>query len=295
MLSVGASKGKPLQAVIDELVTAKENAGREGRYVSRLKLVCDWFAKGRGSVPIDKITLADIEGFLDGKALASRSTLRARISTLMKFAVRRGYRPNNPCERLEAVTYVKPPPKVFTVEQFDAAAKCLALHPVGAAWFALSTVCGLRPEEAQKTTKHDINFAEGFIKVEAQTTKVRERRVVYPRPEAMAFVKWAVKVGGRLPLPDLALKRSRKWLRQALGFSGWPKDITRHTAASYWLATGAGSVKVSEMLGNSEKVLKRDYKALVTRADAERFWEAVASAAKNLNSTPKKTQRKRGK
>jgi len=135
--------------------------------------------------------------------------------------------------------------------------------------------------------------------VEKQTTKVRLRRVVYPRPEAMAFLKWALakKTGGVLPISSLAKKRllagqvrklpasvrlkrpprrrRAEGLRGALGFKTWPKDITRHTAASYWIGAGASVGEVAEALGNSESVLKRDYKALVTRAEAEEFWKVV--------------------
>lgn len=37
-----------------------------------------------------------------------------------------------------------------------------------------------------------------------------------------------------------------------------------------------GSKVVSEMLGHSEKTLNRDYKALVTKAEANAFWSALS-------------------
>jgi len=209
---------------------------------------------------------------------------------LFKFSVRRGYRASNPCEALEPVTYHKPPPQVFTADQFKTAVKWLrenAKH--GLAWFALSTVCGLRPEEAEKTTEAEINFKEGFIRVESQTTKIRQRRVVYPKAEAMKFLKWSLDKGGKLPIDSQVKKRMlagmlwkskgeskrRTGLRKALGFDKWPKDITRHTAASYWLASDGSAAHVSEMLGHSERTLKKHYKALVTKKQAEEFWGVV--------------------
>jgi integrase len=201
---------------------------------------------------------------------------------------------DNPCSRLEAVKVTRKPPAVFSSEQFKAAVKWLKENaPEGLPWFALSTLCGLRPEEAEKTTKADINFKEGFVKVEAQTTKVRQRRIVYPKAEALRFLKRVLKHGG-LPLSSQNRRRiiagvvwkskdgkkRRPGLRHALGFDKWPKDITRHTAASYWLASGATAGHVAEMLGNSERILKRDYKALVTRKEAVEFWEAVSLTSK---------------
>jgi len=279
-----------LSVVIGELLTVKHNAGRSDDYTDTLEWILNDFATGLGSTRVDAIGVAEVEKFLDSKKIESRSTLRARLSTMFKFAVRRGYRADNPCAQLEAVTLIRKPPAVFTVKQFETAVKWLKKNsPECLPWFALSTVCGLRPEEAEKTRKADIHFKEGFVKVEAQSTKVRQRRVVYPKKEALAFLKWAVKKGS-LPLDPQIRKRMiagcphrtkkgivrSKGLRHALGFKkAWPKDITRHTAASYWLASDGSAAHVAEMLGHSEKTLKTHYKALVTRSEAEEFWEVV--------------------
>ena len=282
--------------VITDLGTSKQSNGASKDYVTALKLSLTQFAKGRESLSINKITLADVEMFLDSKNLASRASLRSRLSTLFNFAVRRGYRLDNPCKRLEPIRTTYRPPEIFKTAQFKAAVQWIEANaPLGLAWFALSCLCGLRPEEAEQTTAKEIHFGEGYVVVEAQTTKVRQRRVVYPREEAMAFLKWARDNGGNLPLDPQVRKRMiagvvwkskdgtkrRPGLRDALGFKAWPKDITRHTAASYWLASGVSAATVSEMLGNSERVLKRDYKALVTRAQAEEFWKAVAEFTSN--------------
>jgi hypothetical protein len=108
--------------------------------------------------------------------------------------------------------------------------------------------------------------------------------------EAIKFLRRAIKHGGTLPLDPQIRQRiiagvswknkdgvqRRPGLRHALGFKVWPKDITRHTAASYWLASDGSAAHVSEMLGNSERILKRHYKALVTREQAKEFWEMAA-------------------
>jgi hypothetical protein len=132
----------------------------------------------------------------------------------------------------------------------------------------------LRPEEAEKVEPGQINYTEGWVRVEI--SKVLQRRVVYPKPEVMAALKWSLENGGRLPLHPLARKRVLHRLREHLGWKVWHKDVTRHSAASYWLADCQSAAAVAESLGNSEKVLKRHYKALVTKEQAKDFWAAWA-------------------
>lgn len=271
--------GPTVEAVISELLEAKRNAGRSDRYVDSLDLLLSQFLDGREHLRIGNVSLADIERFLDSKAIASRSTLRARLSTLFRFAVRRGYRLDNPCSRLEPIKLVKTPPRIFTVGEFEKAMSWLKTNrPDGLPWFVLSTCCGLRPEEADQTRRRDINFKEGWIKVEAQTSKVGQRRVIEPMDAAIGLLKRVCRVG-RLPIPRNTRRRIVRLLRDGLCWDKWPKDITRHTAASYWLAVSRSAGDVAENLGNSEAVLKRHYKALVTRAEAEEFWKAVNRAS----------------
>lgn len=281
--------GPKLIVVIRELTEAKDSSGRSDVYVKSLGNVLVDFATGLEHRPINRVTVEDVQRFLDAKTLASRSTFRARLSTLFKFAIRRRYRRDNPCEQLESVTYLKPRPQVFTVEQFTDAWNWLkATATDGLGWFVLSTCCGLRPEEAEKTTKEDINFTEGFVRVEAQTTKVRQRRVVYPRAEAMALLHKAKDLGARFPITPARRQliiqgRDDDGLRNALGFKAWPKDITRHTAATYLLADGQTAGDVAESLGNSAQILNRDYKALKTRKEAVEFWQTVEQLATGKN------------
>lgn len=256
---------KTIKDVIKELLATKTAAGRVAEYLKVLKIVLNQFSKGIEEQMIDTIQVGHIESFLDSKSLASRSTNRSRISTLFKFAVRRGYCIKNPCEQLESVTYHKPPPQIFTPEQLAAALKWLTENPRGLTWFVLTTLCGLRPEEAQKTTRDRIQCLAGHVIVDKQTTKVRERRVVTPMPEAMKWLRRSLKYGGETPITKQFKKRLILRLRKVIGFKKWPKDITRHTAASIWLARIKSAAEVAEQLGNSEKVLKKDYKALLTQ------------------------------
>ncbi len=269
----------PLETTIAELLNAKATSGRSARYAASLAIPLRQFARGRERAPIASIGVLDVEGFLNSKNIHSRQTLRARLSTLFRFAVRRGYRADNPCDRLESVKVVKTPPAILTLEQVKQCLEWLdAKRSRAFAWFVLTSFAGLRPEEAEKTSWHHINFDEGWIRVEAQTTKVRQRRVVYPHATAMAWLRHARSQGAELPLPRQARRRAIRMLRALLGFAHWPKDVTRHSAASYWLADTGSAAQVAEALGHSEDVLRKNYMALVTKVQAQEFWRLLPSA-----------------
>jgi len=261
-----------LSVVLDEMELAKRKAGRDEGYLKSLRQIVDMFGAGQEKMPINKLTHLDVEKFLDSKLIASRSTLRARLSTLFCFAVRRGYRSDNPCDRLETQTPVAALPCVFTVEDTKKCLDWLRQNPRSLAWFVLSALAGLRPEEAEKTEWREINFTEGFIKVEAQTTKTRQRRIVYPLPVAMKWLKLAKKLKSQLPLTVKTRKADRDQLRALLEWPKWKQDITRHSAASYWLAHCGSAATVATALGHSEQIMRKNYMALVTKTEAAKFW-----------------------
>ena len=62
------------------------------------------------------------------------------------------------------------------------------------------------------------------------------------------------------------------WRCHRLRLAAVEKDCTRHTAASMLLAKTGAVEKTAFALGTSEGILRKHYMALVTKADAEKFW-----------------------
>jgi integrase len=262
----------PVAAVLEEMLSAKRNAGRAPSYLKSLRQIIIQFTKGRDRMSVDRFTATDLERFMDSKDLRYRSTLRARLSTLFKFAVRRGYRADNPCDRLESAAAAHVVPEVMTVEETVTALDWFREHPRAMAWFILSAFAGLRPMEAQKTTWKEMNFTEGWIRVEAQTTKVRQRRVVYPQLMVLEWLRRAKQLKSELPLTTKQRTVELRELRTVLGWKSFKQDVTRHSAASYWLSASGSANMVATALGTSESILRRNYMALVTKVEAARYW-----------------------
>ena len=302
LLLLVSEQGKPtttapkLSVVLAEMDAAKRKAGDNPYYVDTLRQIIKRFAKaqesGQDDLPIDKYTVRHLETFLNANKLASRKTLRSKLSTFFKYAILRDYRVDNPCSKLLKIRRTDPPPKVFTLKEVTTCVKWLEKHPRALAWFVLSSFCGLRPEEAQHATWKMINFDEGWIRVEAQTTKVRQRRVVRPLPEAMAWLKYAQKMNSELPLTRKQLQLERNPLRAELGWKQWDKDVTRHTASSMWFAATEDAASVAKSLGHTEAVMRKNYMAPVTPKEAEKFWALRPPAVKNPYVKPTKKKKK---
>lgn len=272
-----SAKDKPdacpsIKSVKEELITTKNKAGRDERYLNGLGWILDEFMNGQETMAIDRFGLVEVEKYLDTKKLISRSCFRGRLSTLFNFAVRRGYIISNPCTRLESVTVTRPHPHILTVEETKKCLSWLRKNPRAFGWFVLSTFAGLRPEEAEKTTWKDINFDECWIRVEAQTTKVRQRRVVYPPKMTFDWLRVVKASGCKIVISRNIRSDILVDLRGVLGWSAWKQDVTRHSCASYWLSDCGSAATVATALGHSEGKLRKHYMALVTKADAERFW-----------------------
>lgn len=288
---LSSAEGKPTaaptcQAVLEEMELVKRKAGRNADYISNLTMIAGQFIEGQEKLGVDQVTFQMVEAFIDGRNRNYRSTLRSRLSTYFKFAVRRGYRSDNPCDRLESVSVPHVTPSVFTVSEVEKCLKYLKAHPKMLAWFVLSTFAGLRPEEAQKTTWNEINLDEGWIRVEAQTSKVRQRRVVYPLPMAIEWLKFAKAKKSELPLSTKQRTLGRNELRDLLEWKEWKQDVTRHTAASYWLAHSGSAATVATALGHSESILRKNYMALVTKSDAAKFWAISPTPSSKLPPVP---------
>ena len=271
-----------LIAVIEELIAAKTKAGRHGPYLQWLGDLLKEFARGQEHIPIHRLGLVEVEKYLDSKNIVSRANYRGRLSTLFNFAVRRGYVIKNPCLQLEAITVTRAEPAVMTVPETIKLLKWLWENPRLLGWFCLSTFAGLRPEEAEKTTWADVNFEEQWIRVQAQTTKTRQRRIVYPQPVVFPWLRVLHDHHWKLPVGKAERGNILKdHLRAVVGWPAWKKDVTRHTAASMWFSVGSAET-VTKALGHSESMLREHYMALVTKTDAEKFWQLTPDYIKNL-------------
>lgn len=262
---------KSLQDAISDLITAKRNANRRPSYIASLEQYLTRWSRGQEARPISAVTLDEVDRYLNSLAsLSSRATGINRLSTLFSFAVRKGWRNDNPCERVERPHVENGTPDILSIEEVK---KALSVSRAAMnhflPWLTLALFAGIRPEEADQITWDHIDLNQGIVRIDAAVAKVRNRRTVHLKPAA---IQW-LKLGGNLPLTKVSRRRYIRKLRDALGWKEWKKDVLRHSAASYWMASDQDAPRVASELGTSVKVLMKNYRdGDVSDADAEEFW-----------------------
>lgn len=264
-------------SLINEMLEAKALSNRSQPYLTSLRQMLVQFSKGRERSKIDEITTATIESWLAKyQNPYTRQTWLNRFNTLFSFAKRRGYVKVNPCDAIERIKIDRAIPKIFTPEQAE---YLLVMAPAKMrAYLVLGMYCGLRPEEISAPKpkgKPAKRLQWESVNLETKTIAAfgkRRPRLVPLEPKAVQLLAVLRKPTGPIAPSLSVIKRERKKLRALFGWSQWPKDILRKSAASYLTALKKDTGIVKTILGNSEGILWRHYLTPVTDADCQKFW-----------------------
>lgn len=273
---------------VTRFLAVKEQAKLSPRSIQKIRWRLNWLVTDFGPKPVAAVTHQDVTRILEAHPAGSWNTTATVYGGFFSWVIRQGWRTDNPLHRIERRRETARRPDILTPEEARRCLRWITTHrPNTLAWFVLTTFCGLRPEEALQTEWPAIRLDEGLVMVEAQTTKTRQRRIVYPLPSALDWLKHAQRMKATLPLNRMLMRRTQRALAEELGWPGWKRDVTRHSAASYWLASSQDAHAVAVALGHSEAILHRHYKALVTRAQAEE-WLAIRPGEDNAKASDEK-------
>ena len=211
---------------------------------------------------------------------------RTALIMLFNFAKRKGYLPReleNAAELVERRKDVGGEIQILTPENF---AQLLDRSPeTFLPYLALGGLAGLRSAEICRLDWREIDFAQGHILVSARKSKTASRRIV---PICDALKAWLLPIGrteGRvMPYADerSMLGRFRVIKAQTAGMPKIPSNALRHSYASYRLAQVEDAGKVSLEMGNSPQKLFTNYRQLVTRAQAERWFSVMPRQEGNV-------------
>lgn len=279
--------------IVEKLLADAAANRRRERTIKDLHSRLSTFAKTYGTRRIAEITREELKEWLNDPTLSARSRINyaVKLSQLWNYAIANGWAENNIPASIPRPNAEDAEPEIFTVEHCARLLEHAAEYDL-LAYVALGLFAGLRSAEINRLDWSSVKLAERSIIVGAAIAKKRSRRVVEINDTLAGWLAVCAKTKG--PVVPLDSNRTLYGrlakLGKAAGLTKWPDNGLRHSCASYSLALTGDAVRVAYQLGNSADMVHRHYKALVTKADAERFFALRPAADAAEKITPIATQ-----
>ncbi|MCB1090845.1 MAG: tyrosine-type recombinase/integrase [Verrucomicrobiae bacterium] len=296
-----AQRSASFSELAEELIEAKRQAGRSHRHERDLKSKLGRFGATFGDRSVSTIESSEIIDWLHQLQVGAGSinSYRRILNLAFKFAMKRGYRVDNPVSHVERMDSTQREVEILTVQEIRLLLE--AAEPPILPAIAIAAFAGLRASEIEGTKDHpglkwaEIDFDEGTILVRAEVAKGRSRRHV---PISDNLRSWLIAAGHREG--NLWPKNGRKLFeaaKRAAGFGGdrsesqvthparpWPRNGLRHCYASYHLARYRNPAELVLNLGHHDDAdtLFNHYRGLVKPSDADAYWSITPVTATNM-------------
>ena len=263
----------PIAEIVERMIANTASAGRRERTIKDLRERLGRFVRAFGKRQLAAVSLEELNAWIDDPTLSPRTRINyaTKVSQLYNYAIRHQWADANLVERITRPTPEDGEPGIFTVEQtarlLEHAEKSGLLPYVAIGLFA-----GLRSAELQRLDWSAVKLTERSIVVGAQVAKKRSRRVVEINDTLAAWLAVCAQPKGKVVTVS-HFQKALNALAEAAGITDWPHNGLRHSFGSYHLAAHNDTVRTAFQMGHTNPRIVHDhYKALVTKADAERFW-----------------------
>lgn len=292
---------KTVREVVDELILTKTNAGISEPYAKELRLRLGQFADAF-AVPISTVSSKQIQDWLTSRNVSGRTqnNYRRLISTLFKFAIRRGYLPKDHDEisGVEKIRDSGGEIEVFNpLELRKLFNACLTPVQERGKWrdretmipyLAIAAFCGLRAAEIARLDWSEVHLTgpEHFIEVKAAKAKTASRRTVPISDNCAQWLAPFIKESGPVCPFERPDKQCFQYVGPAAGVE-WKHNGLRHSFISYRVAEIQNIHQVSLEAGNSPQMVFKHYRQLVSKTQATEWFGIVPPDGwKNITPMP---------
>ncbi len=260
-----------LPEIAEQFAKSREQSGLSAHYADQCRKIVGDLAKAFPGRTLPDLRTAELDAWLGALPLAPKTKNGMRIILVAcgNWAEGRGYlvKGASPFPAMVRYKESKSPVAIFTPEQIDTLLQRAdaTLRP----FLAIGAFAGLRTAELQRLDWREIDLERGFITVDANKAKTRQRRLV---PIADNLKPWLIphrKTCGPVALhkrPQLAASRLCD------GFE-WKENGLRHSFISYRLAILHDTARVALEAGNSPEVIFEHYRELVIPKTAQAWFE----------------------
>jgi integrase len=269
-----ASKSCTVEVAVTEYLKNQELKRRSERHIADLHYRLGVFKDRFGTGSIGTLSVQEVEAWLHGLKQAPKSlnNFHTAVSALFSFAVKRSYAAVNPMAAIDKVSVLAKAPGILSPEEceklLDAAdSKILPL-------LAIQAFCGVRSAETLRLRWSDIDIDRGFVQVAAEHAKGARRRLVEIPGNLKDWLRpYAHRTGKLWPRSHMEFYRDLDAARVSAGISKWPSNALRHSYASYHLAFHQNAAALALQMGHtSQTMIFSNYREVVTRHEAERYW-----------------------
>jgi integrase len=271
---------KTVAEVAAEFLDAKTKAKKSNDYLVDCRYRHGKFAEAF-QCNIGAVTGEQINEFLDDLDLSirSRNNFRLSIGTLYEFAKLKRYVPLD-WDGMSHVEKVRDESEgeitIYSPDEMQAFLD--RSRPELVPFLAIGAFAGLRSAEIERLTWADVFEKPGKIEVKAKKAKTRARRLVPIQPNlakwlapfekhdrAAKVVKFA-DIG--LQIRELCEADKGKDLKALT----WKRNALRHSFISYRLAEVQSAAQVALEAGNSETMIFKNYRDVVTPESAKAWF-----------------------
>ena len=284
--------------LVEELIAVKEKSNLSDDYVRTLRRLRR-FGKDF-QINAHELNFPILQGYIDSMVdrRGNPTTPRTKrnywklINTLIQFGVKRKCIPNEMLEQVRGVDLPKDNPSEITIWKPSEFAEMLnAARPELVPNLVLGGFAGIRTAEINRLDWADIDLGGKMVKVAASKAKTRSRRIVPLCDAAIAWLKpYSARTGkvayyaetNKYAAAVMSDVRTARELQGYFTEPEWRKNALRHSYISYRLADTQNAHRVAIEAGNSETIIFKNYRELVTEEEAGAWFSILPTGEKNI-------------
>jgi site-specific recombinase XerD len=282
---------RPIPEILEIFLLNRETIrNNRARTIDEYRCQLGKFASDFGRRPVASISAIEVEEWLIAPHFDSagrkrtwagsrRNVTRGYIATLFNFGIRKNLCSSNPAAGVDLAIVERAPIEIWTPGETILILKVAMQEcPELIRFLVLAFFSGIRTGELFLLHSDHVKLEQGIIMVPAAISKIRKLRNVPIARNLSAWLTDIHKTPGRIwAMGESSLHRRYRLIEKMTGLK-WRGNALRHTFASSHLALHDNEYLTARACGNTPKMLREHYDAVVSRAYGKAHFDIFPSS-----------------